>query len=363
MSLFVQDSAAPGPEEAALSIEDLTVEFRTPEGTLRAVDGVSYEVGRGEVLGVVGESGSGKSVTAMSVLGLLPMPPARVVSGRIMFEGEDLLHVSRRRLREIRGGRIAMVFQDPMTALNPVFRVGDQLGEAIRKHNPDFSRGDARRRAIDLLEMVGIPFPAQRYRQYPHQYSGGMRQRVMIAMAIANKPSVLIADEPTTALDVTIQAQVLDVLKLAKEETGAATILISHDLGLIAEMADRVAVMYAGRLVESASVRDLFAQPRHPYTRGLIKSVPSLSAEIEALTPIDGQPPDLMHPPSGCRFHPRCALRRGRSVCVTDQPAFQQIAIGRWSACHFHEEMTGVDGGVREWEVDNAGSSGGGGVT
>jgi oligopeptide/dipeptide ABC transporter ATP-binding protein len=362
VSHFVQDSAAPGRGDAALSIEDLTVEFRTPEGTLRAVDGVSYEVGRGEVLGVVGESGSGKSVTAMSVLGLLPMPPARVRSGRIMFEGEDLLRVGRRRLREIRGGRIAMVFQDPMTALNPVFRVGDQLGEAIRKHNPDFSRSDARRRAIDLLEMVGIPFPAQRYRQYPHQYSGGMRQRVMIAMAIANKPSVLIADEPTTALDVTIQAQVLDVLKLAKEETGAATILISHDLGLIAEMADRVAVMYAGRLVESAAVRDLFAQPRHPYTQGLIKSVPSLSAEIQALTPIEGQPPDLMHPPSGCRFHPRCALRQGRSVCATDQPPFEQIATGRWSACHFHEEMTGVDGGVREREVDNAGS-GGGGVT
>lgn len=356
MNGFVQDAATRPSRDVALAIEDLVVEFRTPEGTLRAVDGVSYEVGRGEVLGVVGESGSGKSVTAMSVLGLLPTPPARVVSGRVMFEDEDLLRVSRRRLRQIRGGRIAMVFQDPMTALNPVFRVGDQLNEAIRRHSPARSRREARQRGIELLEMVGIPFPAQRYRQYPHQYSGGMRQRVMIAMAIANQPSVLIADEPTTALDVTIQAQVLDVLKLAKEETGAATILISHDLGLIAEMADRVAVMYAGRVVESASVHDLFAEPRHPYTRGLIRSVPSLSSAVEALTPIEGQPPDLLRPPPGCRFHPRCALRQERRVCVTDQPPLRQVGVGRWSACHFHEEMAGVGRGSVAWEIGHVGS-------
>ena len=328
--------------EPVLSVRDLTIEFEAPGGAVRAVDGVSYDLYPGDVLGVVGESGSGKSVGVMSMLGLLPSPPARIVGGSVIFEGQDLLKLNRRQLRKIRGKRIAMVFQDPMTALNPVFKIGAQLAEAIRIHNPSATRAEVRRRGIEILEMVGIPEPAARYDQYPHQFSGGMRQRAMIAMAIANRPAVLIADEPTTALDVTIQAQVLDVLKTAQEETGAAAILITHDLGLVAEMANRLLVMYAGRVVETGSIDRIFGRPCHPYTVGLLGSVPRLDADMNRLVPIEGQPPNMAEPPSGCRFHPRCSLMQGREICAAQVPPLLQIGPSHWTACHFAEEVDGL---------------------
>ncbi|MCA1703769.1 MAG: ABC transporter ATP-binding protein, partial [Actinobacteria bacterium] len=283
--------------DPVLTIEDLRVEFSTEDGIVKAVDGVSYEVYPGETLGVVGESGSGKSVTVMSILGLIPTPPGRIVSGRAMFKGEDLLTARKEDLRRIRGKEIAMVFQDPMTSLNPVFKVGGQLEEAIKIHDPAVGDAEARSKAVALLELVGVPHPDRRVDQYPHEFSGGMRQRAMIAMAIANQPAVLIADEPTTALDVTIQAQILEVLKTAQEETHAATILITHDLGLIAEMADRVVVMYAGQVVEVADVATIFRAPRMPYTMGLMNSLPRLEKDEERLIPIKGQPPSLINVP------------------------------------------------------------------
>ena len=286
--------------DPVLSIQDLVVEFDTEDGVVHAVDGVSYDVYPGETLGVVGESGSGKSVTVMSVLGLIPKPPGRIERGKAMFKGQDLLTTPNEELRHIRGREIAMVFQDPMTSLNPVFTVGNQLEEAVRVHDSSISDEQARNRAIDLLTLVGVPHPQQRVDQYPHEFSGGMRQRAMIAMAIANQPAVLIADEPTTALDVTIQAQILEVLRTAQEETHAATILITHDLGLIAEMASRVVVMYAGHVVEVADVETIFRAPRHPYTMGLMNSLPRLEQDEDRLQPIKGQPPSLLNVPPGC---------------------------------------------------------------
>jgi oligopeptide/dipeptide ABC transporter ATP-binding protein len=328
--------------EPVLTIEDLQVEFSTDDGIVKAVDGVSYEVYPGETLGVVGESGSGKSVTVMSILDLIPKPPGRIVGGRAMFKGQDLLTTSKQDMRRIRGKEIAMVFQDPMTSLNPVFKVGDQLEEAIKIHDPAASDDQARQKSIELLELVGVPNPERRISQYPHEYSGGMRQRAMIAMAIANKPAVLIADEPTTALDVTIQAQILEVLKTAQEETHAATILITHDLGLIAEMADRVVVMYAGQVVEVADVETIFRAPRMPYTMGLMNSLPRLEADEDRLIPITGQPPSLINVPPGCPFHPRCYLRNGRQICVEENPPLEQIdQPDHFSACHFKHEMEG----------------------
>ncbi|MGW0204042.1 ABC transporter ATP-binding protein, partial [Nonomuraea sp. NPDC003201] len=279
-----------------LTVDDLAVEFRTRDGVVRAVDGVSLEVGPGEILGVVGESGSGKSVTAMSVLGLV-RPPGRVVRGSVRFDGEDLLALPARRLRRIRGHRIAMIFQDPMTALNPVVPVGAQIAEAIRLHQPRLGRAAVRARVLELLASVGVADPAARYGRHPHEYSGGMRQRVMIAMALANEPDLLIADEPTTALDVTVQSQVLGLIDTARREAGAAAVLITHDLGVIAELADRVAVMYAGRVVEHGDVHQVFATPRHPYTRGLLASRPRLEPATGGLVPIPGSPPDLLAPP------------------------------------------------------------------
>jgi oligopeptide/dipeptide ABC transporter ATP-binding protein len=328
--------------EPVLTIENLQVEFSTDDGIVRAVDGVSYEVYPGETLGVVGESGSGKSVTVMSILDLIPKPPGRIAGGRAMFKGQDLLTMSKQDMRRIRGKEIAMVFQDPMTSLNPVFKVGDQLEEAIKIHDPAASDDQARQKSIELLELVGVPNPERRISQYPHEYSGGMRQRAMIAMAIANKPAVLIADEPTTALDVTIQAQILEVLKTAQEETHAATILITHDLGLIAEMADRVVVMYAGQVVEVADVETIFRAPRMPYTMGLMNSLPRLEADEARLIPIKGQPPSLINVPPGCPFHPRCYLRNGRQICVEENPPLEQIdQPTHFSACHFKHEMEG----------------------
>jgi oligopeptide transport system ATP-binding protein len=325
--------------ETILSIRDLTVEFGTEDGIVRAVTGVTYDLQHGEVLGIIGESGSGKSVSVMSMLGLIPQPPGRVVSGEAIFKGRDLLTLPKKELRSIRGGDAAMIFQDPMTSLNPVLTIGNQLAEAIRAHNPGVKEDAAMRRAAELLDIVGVPNPEQRVTQYPHEFSGGMRQRAMIAMAIANEPSVLIADEPTTALDVTIQAQIIEVLKAAQNETGAAIILITHDLGLIAELADRVVVMYAGRVVEMSDVFTIFNSPRHPYTLGLMASLAKLDSDQEWLRPIPGQPPSLLTPPPGCAFHPRCLLSQGRARCREEIPPLREVQPDHVSACHFAEEL------------------------
>ncbi|MDQ3876290.1 MAG: ABC transporter ATP-binding protein [Actinomycetota bacterium] len=335
--------------DPVISIRDLAVEFRTDDGIVHAVDGLSYDVYAGETLGVVGESGSGKSVSWLSILGLIPTPPGRIVSGEATFKGRDLLRLPQKERRRIRGGELTMVFQDPMTSLNPVLKVGDQVAEVIRAHNPRVKAGAARRRVLELFRLVGIPSAERRLGQYPHEFSGGMRQRAMIAMAIANSPALLIADEPTTALDVTIQAQILEVLKAAKQETHAAIVLITHDLGLIAELADRVVVMYAGRVVELGDVHTIFAAPRHPYTVGLMESLPRVSAEREWLTPIPGQPPSLINVPPGCPFHPRCFLSHGRTRCRTDVPPLRAIDGSRHlSACHFAEELRGHEARPRE---------------
>jgi oligopeptide/dipeptide ABC transporter ATP-binding protein len=326
-------------EGVLLEVRDLAVEFHTPEGVVKAVDGVSWDLLPGETLGIVGESGSGKSVSVMSILKLIPQPPGRIVSGEVMFEERDLLRLNRRQLRRLRGKDIAMVFQDPMSSLNPVFTVGHQISEALLVHDGKLSDAAAKRRTIELLDAVGVPQPDVRYRQYPHEFSGGMRQRAMIAMAIANRPKVLIADEPTTALDVTIQAQVLEVLQEAQQDTGAATVLITHDLGLVAEMADRVIVMYAGRVVEVGDVHTIFHEPRHPYTFGLMASLPRLDTDAEVLPTIRGQPPSLIARPSGCPFHPRCRLQKGRAHCEEEVPPLYPVAGEHRAACHYHDEM------------------------
>jgi oligopeptide/dipeptide ABC transporter ATP-binding protein len=323
-----------------LSIKDLVVEFKTEDGVVHAVDGVSYELFPGEILGIVGESGSGKSVSTLALLGLIPMPPGRIAGGTAMFKGRDLLRLKKRELRKIRGNEVAMVFQDPMTSLNPVLTVGRQLGEAIKTHYPDKKEAEVKQRVVELLELVGVPNPETRYRQFPHEFSGGMRQRAMIAMGIANSPSLLIADEPTTALDVTIQAQVLEVLKRVQHETDAATILITHDLGIVAEMCDRVLVMYAGHIVESGTVEAIFRSPRHPYTIGLMNSLPKLTEDEEWLEPITGAPPSLINLPPGCPFHPRCFLARER--CRQENPPLAPVeGSAHQSACHFSEELIG----------------------
>ncbi len=323
-----------------LSVRNLTVEIDTRQGVVHAVDGVGYDLHRGETLGIVGESGCGKTMSALALVGLLPRPAARVVSGEVNFEGRNLLALSRRELRAVRGRDIAMVFQDATTSLHPAFAVGDQIEEALRLHDHRLSRRGARSRAVDLLASVGVPDAASRARGYPHQWSGGMRQRAMIAMAIANGPSVLIADEPTSALDVSTQAQVLDVLRQAQETTGAATILISHDLAVIAEMADRVAVMYAGHIVETGLARELFASPCHPYTLGLLASLPRLDRPQGRLVSIPGQPPSLLQRLDGCPFGPRCRLRLGRADCAEARPPLAPTGAGsQRAACHFTDEM------------------------
>ncbi len=325
--------------EPLLSIRDLVVEFRTDDGIVHAVDGISYDVLPGETLGIVGESGSGKSVSTLALLGLIPQPPGRIVSGTAMFKGQDLLKLKKKQQRAFRGKEVAMVFQDPMTSLNPVLTVGYQLGEAIQTHFPDEKDDAIKRRVIELLGLVGVPNPDTRYSQYPHEFSGGMRQRAMIAMGIANNPSLLIADEPTTALDVTIQAQVLEVMKKVQAETQAATILITHDLGIVAEMCDRVIVMYGGRIVESGDVYTIFRSPRHPYTIGLMNSLPKLTEDEEWLEPIPGAPPSLINRPSGCAFHPRCFLSQGRERCRAEVPTLRKVEQEHQAACHFSEEL------------------------
>ncbi|MCZ0990777.1 ABC transporter ATP-binding protein [Streptomyces diastatochromogenes] len=330
----------PGEESGAvLDVTGLSVEFPTEDGIVRAVRGVGYRLERGESLGIVGESGSGKSVTALAVMGLLPRS-ARV-RGSVRFEGAELLGLSDNQLSDVRGRGIAMVFQDPMTSLNPVYPVGYQIAETLQRHHPDLTKRAARERAVELLGTVGIPSPERRVDAYPHEMSGGMRQRVVIAIAMANDPDVIIADEPTTALDVTVQAQILDALETARAETGAALVLITHDLGVVAGHTDRVAVMYAGRIVETGPVEDIFYAPRMPYTLGLLGSLPRLDREEERLTPITGSPPSLLNLPPGCPFAPRCPLRR--EVCDSTEPPLHQAGpVGHLSACHFAAELVGA---------------------
>ena len=304
--------------QTILSVNDLHVEFHTDDGIVRAVNGVSFDLARGETLGIVGESGSGKSVTNLAVLGLIPQPPGKVTRGTVNFAGQDLLKMSQRQLRDIRGKRIAMIFQDPMTALNPYLTVADQLTEVTRLHLRH-DKKTALRHAIEMLEKVGIPGAAERVNDYPHQFSGGMRQRVMVAMALSCQPEVLIADEPTTALDVTIQAQILDLLVEMQREEGTAIVLITHDLGVVANACHRVMVMYGGRVVEQASAATLFQRPLHPYTLGLLKSAPRLDeVRSERLQAIEGQPPDMTKLPAGCPFEPRCPFRLEK--CKTNDP-------------------------------------------
>lgn len=313
-----------------LAVDDLVTTFSTEEGLVTPVDGVSFTVEQGETVGVVGESGCGKSVTSLSILRLVPSPPGRIAQGRILFEGQDLLTLSEREMRAIRGRDIAMIFQEPMTSLNPVFTCGDQILEALRRHQK-VSATEARDQALELLHLVGIPLPEQRLGAYPHQLSGGMRQRIMIAMALCCHPRLLIADEPTTALDVTIQAQILDLLRHLKKQLSMAVLLITHDLGVVAETAERVVVMYAGKVVEEAPVRTLFHTPRHPYTEGLLRSIPRLDERRESLPVIEGMVPNLLDLPSGCRFHPRCP--RAERRCREEAPALRSFGEGHRVAC------------------------------
>ena len=326
-------SAAHTSPAALLQIRDLQTHFQTPQGAAaRAVDGVSLRVAAGEVLGIVGESGCGKSVLALSILRLLPMPPAVFAGGEIIFGGRDLLILPEWEMRRIRGNEISMVFQEPMTALNPVFTIGNQLTEVFRVHQRA-SRSEARAKAIDMLETVGVPIPGNRVKEYPHELSGGIRQRVMIAMALACRPRLLIADEPTTALDVTIQAQILDLMERLRQELGTAIILITHDLGVIAEISHRVVVIYAGRVMEQAATLELFDRPLHPYTRGLMLAIPSPEAtrKSQELYEIRGVVPSLFALPSGCRFHPRCPYVQ--ELCKEQEPDLLEIFPGHWAAC------------------------------
>ena len=314
-----------------LEVRDLRTYFYTQDGVVKAVDGISYELSEGETLGIVGESGCGKSVSALSLMRLIPQPPGKIVSGEVIFEGEDLMKMDEDEIREVRGHKIAMIFQDPMTSLNPVLTISRQISEALELHLK-MDRKAARQRTIELLKMVGIPSAEQRADDYPHQFSGGMRQRVMIAMALSCNPKLLLADEPTTALDVTIQAQILDLIRRLTRERGTSVILITHNLGVVAGMADKIIVMYAGHVVESAPTRELFADPRHPYTLGLLRSIPRLDeARKEKLIPIEGLPPDLIDMPPCCPFHPRCTFVIDR--CRTEMPPLEPVGPRHYIAC------------------------------
>jgi peptide/nickel transport system ATP-binding protein len=319
-----------------LEVNDLKTYFRTDDGVVKAVDGVTFSVDKGETLGIVGESGSGKSVTCLTIMGLNSKKNT-ISSGEALFNGENLLHMSSKRLRQIRGNDIAMIFQDPMTSLNPVHRIGDQLLEAILLHQ-DVTKKAAKVRALELLKAVGIPRAERRMDDYPHQFSGGMRQRVMIAMALVNDPDLLIADEPTTALDVTTQAQILNLMNKLQQEFGSAIVIITHDLGVVAETADDVVVMYAAEVVEHAKVDSIFKRPHMPYTWGLLGSLPRLDTDLERLVQIKGQPPSLLNPPRGCRFHPRCPYVM--DICKEQNPPLRPISDdpGHLQACHLDEE-------------------------
>ncbi len=311
---------------ALLEVKDLRVSFFIPAGEVQAVRGISFTLEKGESLAIVGESGCGKSVTAQSIMRLLQSPPAKIVGGSILFQGKDLLKLSEREMEKVRGNEIGMIFQDPMTSLNPTMKIGKQIAEGVRLHLK-VSSEDAKKRVLEMENLVGLPHPERRYNQYPHEFSGGMRQRTMIAMSLACEPKLVIADEPTTALDVTIQAQILELMKDIQKRLDTAIILITHDLGIVADLCHRVLVMYAGKIIESGSIDDIFYNPQHPYTWGLLKSVPSIhSQEKQRLVPIPGQPPDLIKPPVGCAFMPRC--KYAMKVCVEHDPADFQIKRG-----------------------------------
>ncbi|GAA2446438.1 ABC transporter ATP-binding protein [Streptomyces sp. NPDC051041] len=348
MTTIEETTPAPSPRAGGadggplLEVRDLHVEFHTRDGVVKAVNGVNYSVGAGETLAVLGESGSGKSVTAQAVMGILDMPPAKIPQGEILFRGQDMLKMSAEERRTIRGRRIAMIFQDALSSLNPVLSVGYQLGEMFRVHQ-GLSKKDAKAKAIELMDRVKIPAAAARVDDYPHQFSGGMRQRIMIAMALALEPDLIIADEPTTALDVTVQAQVMDLLAELQREYHMGLILITHDLGVVADVADKIAVMYAGRIVERAPVHELYKRPAHPYTKGLLDSIPRLDHKGQELYAIKGLPPNLLRIPTGCAFNPRCP--QARDVCRTDIPDLFPVTerdgtelAGRASACHFWKE-------------------------
>ncbi|BBA99859.1 putative peptide ABC transporter ATP-binding protein [Actinacidiphila reveromycinica] len=331
-------AAAPASTTPLLDVRDLHVEFHTRDGVARAVNGVNYSVRAGETLAVLGESGSGKSVTAQTVMGILDMPPGRITHGEILFQGQDMLKMSAEQRRRIRGRKIAMIFQDALSSLNPVLSVGYQLGEMFRVHQ-GLSRRQARAKAVELMDRVRIPAAKDRVGDYPHQFSGGMRQRIMIAMALALEPDLIIADEPTTALDVTVQAQVMDLLAELQREYHMGLILITHDLGVVADVADKIAVMYAGRIVETSPVHDIYRSPAHPYTKGLLQSIPRLDRKGQELYAIKGLPPNLTRIPGGCAFHPRCPI--ARDVCRTEVPPLHTVGAERGSACHFWKETIG----------------------
>ena len=327
--------------EKLLEVRDLRVHFRTHGGEVQAVRGVSFDLHKGETLCIVGESGCGKSVTAQTIMRLIPMPPGRIVSGSIRFQGKDLTKLSEREMQRVRGRSMGMIFQDPMTSLNPTMTIGRQIAEPLIKHQgmrPD----QARARAVELLHMVGIPNPEERVRQYPHQFSGGMRQRAMIAIALACNPALLIADEPTTALDVTIQAQILELMQDLKKRLGTAIILITHDLGVVARMADRIAVMYAGQIVEQGTAEEIFHHPKHPYTEALLRSIPRLDDRRDRLQAIPGTPPDLFAPPAGCPFAARCPYTM--RVCHDYDPALEEIRPGHYAKCWLHHPYAPVVG-------------------
>ncbi|MED3936817.1 ABC transporter ATP-binding protein [Priestia megaterium] len=321
--------------EKMLQIKNLHVQFSTYGGRVQAVRGVSFDLHKGETLAIVGESGCGKSVTSQSIMRLIPTPPGRITSGSILFKGQDLTKLSEKKMRDIRGADISMIFQDPMTALNPTLRVGEQIAENIMQHE-NISKEKAKEKAFETLELVGIPNPKERLKQYPHEFSGGMRQRIVIAMALVCNPEVLIADEPTTALDVTIQAQILELFKDIQQKTDVSIVLITHDLGVVAQVADRVAVMYAGKIVEIGTRRDIFYMPQHPYTKGLLRSVPRLDLYESELVPIAGSPPDLFAPPSGCSFAPRCPYVM--EVCDRMYPASTKLKESHQVHCWLQDE-------------------------
>ena len=330
-------------QDKLIEVRDLRVSFYTPAGEVKAVDGISYSLGYNEVMGVVGESGSGKSVEAYSIIGLL-QSPGKVIGGSITFEGENLLAYTPEQMRQFRGNKVSMIFQNPMTCLNPVYTIGNQLMEALLCHDSTVSKTEAWKRAVEMLDKVGINNPEKRMKQYPHEFSGGMRQRAMIAMALICKPKLLIADEPTTALDVTIQAQILELMKELQREENTSIIFITHNLGVVAEICDRVSVMYAGRIVEQGKVNDIFYRPEHPYTRRLLQSIPRLDEEgDERLIPIEGTPIDLLNPPQGCNFGPRC--NECMKICLRQKPPFAQVGEDHISACWLHfKDALGKEG-------------------
>ncbi|AZR73712.1 peptide ABC transporter ATP-binding protein [Anoxybacter fermentans] len=328
-----------------LEVKDLKTYFFVDDGVVKAVDGVNFEIYEGETLGIVGESGCGKSVTSISIMRLVPNPPGKIVGGQILFKGKDLVQKSEEEMRKIRGNEISMIFQEPMTSLNPVYTVGDQIAEAVILHQK-VSKKEAMERAVEMLRKVGIPAPEKRVYEYPHQLSGGMRQRVMIAMALSCNPSLLIADEPTTALDVTIQAQILELMKQLRDEFNTAIMLITHDLGVVAEVCDRVAVMYSGKVVEYTDVKRIFLSPRHPYTIGLLNSIPKLNGGKKRLEPIKGVVPNPLNLPKGCKFNNRCPY--AKDLCFEKEPEIKEIDTGHFVRCWFYDQIGGLGGEADE---------------